>query len=123
MEKHTQESYTVAVPEIQPERIFLQHVTKSTGETFVVVEEIIQETFLPCRFFRRSKNISPIIGNLSRMTAKKYGLGLLNPVMSADKYLLSLQRANTELIQAVTGEGAFSNADHLLALREEMCNR
>ena len=34
-----------------------------------------------------------------------------------------LQIAIIEFIRAVTGEGAFSNANHLLALREEMCDR
>ena len=38
---------------------------------------------------------------------------------SVNKKYLSWQRASTELIQAVTGEGAFSNANHLLKFREE----
>ena len=50
------------------------------------------------------------------MPVKKSGLGLLNPVMSAKEKYISSQRGSAELIWAVTGEGALSNADHLLAL-------
>ena len=35
----------------------------------------------------------------------------------------SFHQASTELIRDVTGGGAFSNADHLLALREERRER
>ena len=51
------------------------------------------------------------------MLVKKSGLGLLNPVMSVNYKYLSYQRARAELIWAVTGVGAFSNNDQLLALR------
>ena len=53
------------------------------------------------------------------MPVKKSGLGLLNPVTSANKKYLSLERASTELIRAVIVESVFSNANCLLALREE----
>ena len=53
------------------------------------------------------------------MPVKKYDLGLLNPLTSANKKYLSSQRASTELIRYVTGEGKFSNANHLLVLRDE----
>ena len=53
------------------------------------------------------------------MSVKKAVLGLLNPVTSVnEKYLIS-QHTITDLILSLMGEGAFSNADHLLALREE----
>ena len=53
------------------------------------------------------------------MSVKKYVLGLLNPVMSEQgKYLISL-RGIIELVRAVMGGGAFSNADHLRTLSEE----
>ena len=57
------------------------------------------------------------------MPVKKYDLGLLNPLTSANKKYLSSQRASTELIRYVTGEGKFSNSNHLLVLREEMRDR
>ena len=56
------------------------------------------------------------------MSVKKSGLGLLNIMASTNKKCLSLKRASTEFIQAVTGEGVFYNADHLLVLREERCD-
>ena len=55
------------------------------------------------------------------MLVKKVGLGLKNPVTYAKK-ILSLQRARTELIQAMARESKFSTADHLQALREERHN-
>ena len=79
---------------------------------------MIQETFLPCIFFGNTKTLSPIVGALSTMPVKKAGLGLLNPVTSEKEKYLSSQRGSAELIRAVTGGGAFSNADHLRTLGE-----
>ena len=56
------------------------------------------------------------------MSFKKVGLGLQNPVTYSEKNL-GLQRARTELIQAVARESKLSTADHLQALREERHNR
>ena len=70
-------------------------------------------------FLWKAKNISPIVGTLSTMLAKKSGLGLLNIVTSVNKKYRSLKCSRTYLIQDVTGEGVFSNDDQLLALREE----
>ena len=70
-------------------------------------------------FFGKSKSLTPLTGILSTMPVKKAGLGLQNPVTSADEKYLSSRRASTELIRAVTGEGEFSTADHFLTLREE----
>ena len=80
---------------------------------------MIQETFLPRLFFGNTKTLSPIVGTLSTMTFKKSGMGILNPVTSAqDKYKIS-QRGSAELVRAVTGGGAFSNAFHLWTTIEE----
>ena len=107
-----QESDAVVVCVIQSERIFLQHGTKNTGDAFSGVEKMLWETFLPRLFFAKSKYLSPIVGTLSKMPVKKSGLGLLNPLTSAnEKYLIS-QRASTELIRYLTGEGKLSNSDH-----------
>ena len=84
---------------------------------------MIQETLLPHLFFGNTKSLSPIVGAISTMPVKKFGLGLLNPVTPAqDKYLCS-QRGSAELVWAVTGEGEFSNADHLRMLGEEIWDR
>ena len=54
------------------------------------------------------------------MPVKKPGLGILNPVASAqEKYFIS-QQGIVELTRAVMGGGAFSNADYLLTLGEEI---
>ena len=71
-------------------------------------------------FLQKVESFSPIVGNLSAMTVNKTGLVLLNPVKSVNKKYLSFQGESTYLIQAMTGEGAFSNASHLLALSEEI---
>ena len=103
---------------IQSEWIFLQRVTWDTGDTFSGVENIIQETFLPRLFFRNMKTLSPVVGALSTMPVKKYGLGLLNSVTSAQKKYLRSMLGSIEEVRAVTGGGAFSNADHLRTLSE-----
>ena len=64
---------------------------------------MIHETFLPCIFFE--KTLSPVIGALSTMPVKKSGLGLLNPVMSAQEKYLSPTQGSIELVRAVTGGG------------------
>ena len=50
------------------------------------------------------KYLSPIVGALSIMLVKKFGLDLLNPVMSANKKYWISHQASAELIRAMTGE-------------------
>ena len=84
---------------------------------------MIREPFLPRIFFRKKKTLSPVVGALSTMTVRKSGLGLLNPVTSAqEKYLISTG-GSAELVQAVTGGGEFYNANHLRILSEEQHER
>ena len=83
--------------------------------------EMIWEKSLPRLFFRKTKNLSPIVGAQSTMPVKKSGMGILNTLTSSqEKYLIS-QRGSVKLVRAVTG-GRFSNADHLRALGEERRN-
>ena len=96
--KYTQESYAAVVIAIQLEWCFIQRVTKNMGETFLVMEKMLWETFLPHIFFGKSKTLSPIVGILIKVPVKKYGLEFLNPLMSMNKKCLSLQRASTYLI-------------------------
>ena len=83
MGKYPQESYAVVVHSIQPEWKFLQRVKNNTGDALKGVEKMLQETFLSCLFFGKSKSLSPIIGTLSTIPFKRSGLGLLNPVTPA----------------------------------------
>ena len=53
------------------------------------------------------------------MLAKKYILGLQTMVTSANEKYISLQRASTELIGAVTDESEFSTANHLQEVKKE----
>ena len=80
---------------------------------------MVRETFLPCIFFRNTKSLSPIVGALSTMLINKSVLGLLNPVTSVKEKYLSSHQESAELVRSVTGVGALSDVDHLLALREE----
>ena len=82
--KHPQESYSTVERAIQSELIFLQHVTWYTGDVFTGVEKILQETFLSRLFFGKYKSLPPIVGNLSTMQVKRYGLGLQDPVTSSN---------------------------------------
>ena len=83
--KYPQESNLAVVRAIQSERIFLQRVTKNTRYSFAGVEKLLRETFLSCLFFRKSISLPPIVGTLSTILVKKAGLGLQNPVTSADE--------------------------------------
>ena len=84
---------------------------------------MIRVTFLPHILFQKTKTLPPIVGALRMIPVKKSGLGVLNPVTSAQKKCLSSQRGSAELIQDVTGEGAFSNSNLLQTLVEEIRNR
>ena len=117
--KYSQESYAAVVRTIQSEWIFLQRVTWDTGDVFAGVEKIIQGNFLPRLFFGKTKTLAPILGYLNIIPVNKSGLGILNPVNSAHDKYLSSQQGSVELVRAMTGGGAFSNADHLRTPSEE----
>ena len=121
--KYSHESYAAVVSEIQSDCIFIQRITWYTGDSFMGVEKIIREKFLPCLFFKNTKRLSPIIGSLSTMPVNKSGTGLLNPVTSAREKYLSYQQGSVELVRDVTGGGTFYNADHLRTLSEERRDR
>ena len=65
---------------IQSEWIFQQCVTWNIRDAFARVDKMIQENFLPRLFFRKTKTLSPIVGNISTITIKVDVLGLLNLV-------------------------------------------
>ena len=121
--KCPQESYGAVLGVIQLEWIFIQRVTWYTGGAFAGVEKIIQKILLPRLFFGNTKTLSPIVGALGTMPIKLSGLGLLNPVISANYNCQFSQWGSVELIRAVTGGGAFYNTNHLRALGEEICDR
>ena len=87
------------------------------------VEKMIQENVLPLIFFGKTKTLSPIVGALSTMLVKKFGLVLLNTMTSAHEKYLIYQQGRAEPVRYLTGGGAFSNADHLCTLSEERCDR
>ena len=80
---------------------------------------MIRKTFLPCILFRKTKNLSPVVGDLSTMPVKKYGMGLLNPVTSDQEKYSSSTQGSVELVQAVTGGGEFSYVNHLRTLIDD----
>ena len=116
--KYLQESYATVVHEIQSEWIFLQHVTWDTGDAFVGVEKMIREMFFLI-FYLERRTPPPVVGALSKITVKKTGRGLLNPVTSDQENYLSSTQGSAELVWDVTGGVAFSNADHLRNLSKE----
>ena len=91
------------VLEIQPEWIFLQHVTWDMGYAFAGVEKMIRENVLLRLFSGKTKTLSPIVGDQSTITVNKSGLGLLNAVTSSQDKYLSSQRGSAELVRAMTG--------------------
>ena len=72
---------------------------------FSGVEKMIRETFLPRLFFGKTKTLSSVVGALSTMLVSKSGLGLMNPVTSAQEKYLSSTGVSAELTQSVTGWG------------------
>ena len=74
---------------------------------------------MPRLFFGKYKSLLPIVVTLSTMMVKTSGLGLQDPVTSANKKYLILMRASSKAIISVMVAREFSTADNLLALREE----
>ena len=101
-----QYSYAAVVWAIQSKWIFLQCVTWDTGDAFVGVEKMIQETFLLRLLFGKMKTLSPIVGTLSTMPINVEVLGLLNPVTSVKEKYWRSQQESRKLIRAVTGGGS-----------------
>ena len=50
-DKYTQGSYAAVDRVVQLEWIFLQCVTKDTGQELTGMEKVLRENFLPCIFF------------------------------------------------------------------------
>ena len=73
---------------MQSEWIFIQRVTWDTGGEFAGVEKMTWDIFLPRLFFGNTKSLPPIIGALSTIMVKKYGLVLMNPVTSSKEQYL-----------------------------------
>ena len=70
-------------------------------------------------FLWKTENPPSIVVTLSTFAVKKAVMELHNPVASAaEKYTSSL-RASYRLINIVTSEREISNADHLLAVKED----
>ena len=70
------------------------------------VEKMIWKTVLPRFYFAKSKYLSPIVGTLINIPVNKAGLGLLNPLTSAnEKYLSFFQILHC--IQFLPYEGHF----------------
>ena len=82
-DKYPQESYAALDRAVQSERIFLQCLTKYTGQAFKNPENFLQKTFLPFLLFGKPKTFPPIVRALSKLPVKKYGLSLHNPMTSA----------------------------------------
>ena len=78
--KYPHEIYVAVVHAIQSEWVFLQHMTKDTGQSFAVVGKVLWETFSPCLFFGIYKTFLPIVGVISVLPVNKFRLGLQNPV-------------------------------------------
>ena len=57
----SQEIYAVVVRVFQMGCIFLQRVMRNTGDVFVGVYKLLQETFLPLLFFVKPKSPAPFI--------------------------------------------------------------
>ena len=117
--KYPQKSYSTVVCTVQSEWIFLKRVIKYMEQKFAGVENFLQETFLPCLFFGKSKTSPPLIGSLSMLPVNKSGMGLHNPVASVKDKYNSLLCLSCKLIGTVTGERAFSNADHVQVVKGE----
>ena len=91
--KHPQDSYVAVVGAIQSKWIFLQHVTWDTGDSFVGVEKMIRETFLPRPFFGKTP-LPLVVEALNTIPVKEYGMGILNPVTSEQEKYLSSTRGS-----------------------------
>ena len=87
--RYPKEIHAAVVQTMQSDWIFLQRITKNTVDGFAGVEKILRKTFLHRLFFDKAKILSPIVVSLSAMPVNKSGLGLLDPLISANERYLS----------------------------------
>ena len=73
----------------------------------------------PRLLFGRPKSLLQILGALSTLPVKKYGMGLQNHVTSAKEKCTSLISAIGYLIGIVTGKQVFPTADHIRVVKGE----
>ena len=100
---------------IQSEWIFLQDVTWDTGDAFSGVEKMIHGFF--CLVLSLERKTPPTHCKISKYDAgQETPIRLLNSVKSAKDKYQSSQKSSAEIVQAVTGGGELSNANHLLEL-------
>ena len=71
---------------------------RNTGDAFTGVEKLLQETFLLCILFVKTKYLMTLVGTISKIPVKKADLGLQNTVTPVYEKLPSSQSASTELI-------------------------
>ena len=72
---------------------------------------------MPYIFFGASKTFPLVVGFLSMLTVKTFGIGLQNPMKpEKDKYN-NLVCASCKLIGAVNSARVFSTADHIQAVK------
>ena len=88
-------------------------MTRYTGQTFLGLEKVLREMFLPRIFFGKSKPPPPIVGSLSTFPTKKSGMGLQNHVMSEKDKCTSLICASDNMIGALKGKRFFPITDNI----------
>ena len=119
--KYPKDIYVEVVCAIRFEWTFFKHLTKDTGHASGGVEKFLWGVLLPCIFSRESKYIPSIIGTLSKMLFKKYGIGQQDPVTSSNEKYLSLLCVSIKMIGGIIGASEFSTANRLQAVKEEKC--
>ena len=92
---------------VQLEWIFMQHMSKDTGQSFMGWEMFLWENVLPCIFFGKPKPLPPIIGTLSKLPVNKSEMVLQNLMTSSKEKYTSLIRESGNLIGGVRGERVF----------------
>ena len=95
----------------------MQFMTKDTVKAFVGLEKFLQKNFCPCLFFGKPKTLPPTIGALSTLLENKSGLGLQNPVTSANEKYNSLLRTSCKMSSSVKGERYFSTNDYIWSVK------
>ena len=77
----------------------------------MVVKKMIREKILHRLLSGKPKTLPSIVVALSMLTVKKSGMGLKNPVTSAEEKFTSSLCTSDKLIGAVKGNQVFSNDD------------
>ena len=112
--KHPQSAYARLHKSLQQEWEFVQRITPGVGDAFGLVEEALQETFLPALF--QVLGEGALGRGVTLLPVKHSGLALPDPTKTAPENWTVSCVVTGHLVAALRGQVELHTANHLACL-------